>query len=48
MLLEQKTLETHGYNPNTLSKGSNKPIIVSCDYCGIECAITTKLELSVI
>lgn len=44
MLLEQKTLETHGYNPNTLSKGSNKPIIVSCDYCGIECAITTKVR----
>jgi very-short-patch-repair endonuclease len=36
MLLEDKTLEQFGYSVSDLSKHSKKPILVLCDYCGIE------------
>lgn len=33
MLNSQKTLETYGYNPDTLTKGSSKLVCITCDYC---------------
>lgn len=33
MLLINETIEKFGYNPSELSKGSDKLVIVKCDYC---------------
>ena len=42
MLDIQKTIQKFGYDPSSLSKGSNKPIIVICDYCQCEYSRTYK------
>ena len=34
MILRNATIQYKGYNPDDLSKGSNKRICVSCDQCG--------------
>ena len=36
MINNEKTLEHFGYTIESLSKKSHKPVITSCDYCGIE------------
>lgn len=36
MLLVDKTIEEFGYDPTTLSKGSDKIVLFTCDYCGEE------------
>lgn len=35
MLLEKETLERFGYTEESLSKGSGKKIVISCDYCQV-------------
>jgi very-short-patch-repair endonuclease len=36
MLNSEKTLEKFGYLPESLSVGSHKTVIVTCDYCGCD------------
>lgn len=33
MIQEEKTIDKYGYSSLTLTEGSNKKVIVSCDYC---------------
>ncbi len=42
MFLNDKTFEKFGYLESDLSKGSKKPVLLSCDYCGIEYKTTYK------
>ncbi len=42
MLLAEKTLEKLGYYPESLSVGSNKAIILQCDYCQKEYKSSNK------
>jgi len=34
MIKDQNTINKYGYSPSNLSSGSNKNVIVVCDYCG--------------
>lgn len=44
MILEQETISKFGYNPSSLSKGSNKKICTRCDYCGASIEISNKVR----
>jgi hypothetical protein len=35
MIKDKETIAKYGYNPATLSEGSNKKVIVLCDYCNV-------------
>ena len=34
MLNVEKTIELYGYHPNTLKRFSEKPVVITCEYCG--------------
>lgn len=42
MLLTEKTKSRFGYYPSDLGRGSKKPVVIKCDYCGVECEKTNK------
>lgn len=42
MILVEKTVEDYGYEPESLSNGSNKRICVQCDYCQLIYTTTMK------
>lgn len=34
MILSEQTIQRYGYNPDSLSKKSDKSVVYQCDYCG--------------
>lgn len=44
MINSSKTKSKFGYDPETLTSGSNKKIITNCDYCGEEIEVSNKVR----
>jgi len=42
MIEKDLTFEKYGYYPSSLSKGSNKKLVIKCDYCGAIKDVTNK------